>query len=243
MYTVYVDDLLIHSQHSPSQEHHLVNPTLKLAENSAGSFEFTIPYGHPGYNEIQRMTSTIAVERENQCIWTGRVISESEDFMRNRKYTCEGALAFLNDTYQPHINYQNTTVQRLFRQIILRHNEKKKFEPDRQFTIGTVNVEALGEDFEFEYETDYEKTWDVLKNMFIDRLDGHLSITYNGNDRTPIINYKQEYEDVSVQSINFGENLMDFTKNWDLSNLFTVIIPKGQIRVEVGETGSTGTTS
>ena len=241
MYTVYVDDLLIHSQHSPSQEHHLINPTLKLAENSAGSFEFTIPYGHPGYNEIQRMTSTIAVERENQCIWTGRVVSESEDFMRNRKYVCEGALAFLNDTYQPHINYTHTNVRQLFREIIGEHNKKKINEPDRQFVVNDVDVLDLETDFE--YETDYEKTWDVIKTIFLDRLDGHLSVTYAGNNRTPRLNYLQDYNGASGQTINFGENLMDFTKNWDLSNLFTVIIPKGQIRVEVGETGTTGSTS
>lgn len=229
MYTVYSDDLLIHSQHSPSKEVHLINPVLKMAENTAGSFEFTIPPDHVGYNEIHELTSTIVVKRETRCIWTGRVVQIKENFWNQKIFTCEGALAFLNDTYQPSIDYSNTNLSLFFRSVILEHNKKKVYEPDRQFTVGAITI---GNDNEtFDYYTDYENTWDLIKTVFLDQFGGHLIITYNNNSITPVLNYMKDYPVTAAQTIDFGKNLEDFTKEKSLLDVHTVLIPVGQIRV------------
>ena len=230
MYKVYVDDILLHDQSSPDKSIHLISPNLKMQENAAGSFEFTIPPDHSAYNEIDLITSTIAVKKENRIIWTGRPLQAQEDFWGRKKYTCEGALAFLNDTYQPNVTYTATNNKELFRSIINKHNEKVS--ESRQFLVGAITVVNTEEDYT--YETDYEKTWDVIKSIFLDRLDGHILVTYSSNtDYTPTINYYAEYPNLSAQSINFGENLLDFAKNWDLSKICTVVIPKGKMVVTV----------
>lgn len=228
MYRVYVNDILIHDQASPDPSIHLINPVLKMQENAAGSFEFTISPSQTGYNEIERFTSTIAVEKEGTVIWTGRPIQEQEDFWKRRAFTCEGALAFLNDTYQPNVSYTSTNNKALFRSIINEHN--KKVGQDRQFLVGAITITDTSESYE--YETDYEKTWDAIKTNFLDRFDGHLLITYQSSSGyKPILNYYAEYPNLSSQTINFGKNLLDFTKNWDMTNLCTVVIPKGQMTV------------
>lgn len=230
MYKVYVDDILIHDQSSPDKSIHLISPNLKMQENAAGSLEFTIPPEHSAYNEIDLITSTIAVMKEGRIIWTGRAIQEKEDFWHRKKYTCEGALAFLNDTYQPNVSYTATNNRALFASIIEEHN--KKVSESRQFHVGAITV--INTEENYEYSTDYEKTWDVIKTNFLDRLDGHILLTYpSADDYTPTINYYADYPNLSSQAINFGENLMDFTKNWDLSKICTVVIPKGKMMVTV----------
>lgn len=230
MYKVYVDGILLHDQSSPDKSIHLISPNLKMQENAAGSFEFTIPPDHSAYNEINLITSTIAVKKENRIIWTGRPLQEQEDFWGRKKYTCEGALAFLNDTYQPNISYKTTNNKALFNSIIGEHN--KKVGDSRKFYVGAITV--VDTEANYEYQTDYEKTWDVIKSIFLDRLDGHILITYaSTSDYTPTINYYADYPNLSSQVINFGENLMDFTKNWDLSKICTVVIPKGKMTVTV----------
>lgn len=230
MYKVYVDDLLIHDQLSPDKNIHLINPVLKMQENSAGSLTFDVLPGHAGYDEVERFVSTIAVEKEGRVIWTGRAIQQAENFQGTRTYTCEGALAYLNDTYQPNASYKSTNNKALFRSIIEEHN--KKVGDNRQFLVGAITV--VDTETNYEYETEYEKTWDCIKSNFLDRLEGHLMITYNSSSGLkPIINYYANYPNTSSQTVDFGKNLLDFTKNWDLTNLCTVVIPKGQMKVVV----------
>lgn len=230
MYRVYTDELIIHDSKSPDQNLHLISPTLKLQENAAGSFEFTIPRGQAGYEDIERMVSTIAVEKENEVIWTGRVVQESEDFYGRRKFKAEGALAYLNDSVQPNMSYDATNNRVLFENIIAEHN--KLVGENRQFIVGALTIVDITDSYA--YATDYESTWSAIKANFLDRLEGHLFLTYTRETGyTPIINYYADYPNLSSQTIDFGNNLLDFTKNWDLSNLATVIIPKGQMIEEV----------
>lgn len=252
MYRVYCDDILIHDQKSPDKDMHLISPNLKLQVNAAGSFEFTLPTTNPGYDEIERFSSTIAVEKDGDILWTGRVISESEDFWKQRKMTCEGALAFLNDTTQPKLGYNNITNTDLFRRFILKHNAKKAIssEQNRRFYIGvidlTINTYDLSDDDEepegssgevhYQFETNGEKTWDAVQTTFIDRIGGYIYLTYlHSEDEkyVPTINYVMEPYRVSTQELRFGKNLLEYTRQWDMSNLATVIIPQGKKRIKV----------
>lgn len=232
MYRVYVNDLLIHDQISPNADAHLIDPKLELVDNAAGSFEFTIPLGHPGYDDIERMISTIIVQEEGHTIWTGRVTKETEDFWGRRKFTCEGALAYLNDTLQPRIEYNNATNASFLESLIKAHNAKVR--ANRRFAIGLISMSDVGE--VYEYETDYQGTLAIIQEVFLDRLGGHLYLTYNDDEfditkselPTPIINYVPNYNVNDDQYINFGSNLLDYTSDWDLSDLVTVIYPRGK---------------
>ena len=42
------------------------------------------------------------------------------------------------------------------------------------------------------------------------------------------LDYLAEYPNTNSQIVEFGKNLLDFTKNWDLTELATVIIPRGK---------------
>lgn len=223
MYTVECDSTLIHDQKSPDKEIHLISPKLQLQENSAGSFEFLIAPDNPGYNIIEKMISVIAVKKDGNVIWTGRPISEHTDFYGRKTIKCEGALAYLNDTLQDPQEYLNKNVQYIFRAIIEKHNSK--VDAKRQFAFGSITIRDL--DDSYVYETNYENSWETIRSQFIERLEGHVSLHYNGASTTPYIDYTETYNTVS-QEINFGENLLEFTKDYDLANLFTVIFPKGK---------------
>lgn len=229
MYRVYVNDLLIHDQAAPDPDAHLISPKLILSDNAAGSFDFTIPKGRLGYDDIRKMSSTIIVLKENHTIWSGRVTKGDEDFFGNRKFTCEGALAYLNDTLQPNIKYTNISNKQYFINLIKNHNAKVR--EDRRFAIGSIAETGVSD--LFDHETDFQKTISLIQSDFIELLGGHIYITYNDDydisnseTPTPILNYTFDYNP-SSQEINFGKNLLNFTKNWDTTDLFTVVYPRG----------------
>ena len=240
-YRVFCDDTLIHDTYIPDASMHLIEPSCKLGDNIAGSFEFKVAPSNPGYNIIKRLISTIAVVEDNEIIWTGRVVSESEDFWKRRSFTCEGALAYLNDTYTAISTYQEITMYNFLRLLLNNHNDKVSRD-DHSFTIGVITMEDP--DSNYEYTTDNESTWDTISKTFIDRLGGHIRIRYgqyNSNSMhlncKPIFDYYDDYPNTSSQEINFGINLLEFTKEWDMSGIATVILPRGKQLEDEDENG------
>lgn len=225
MYTVYADDTLVYDQRSPDSRIHFISPVLTMQENTAGTFEFLLLPGSVGYDLFKHMTTVVSVRKDNHTIWTGRPITENVDFYDRKKITCEGALAYLNDTIQDPVEYANMNVRSIFQALISVHNNKVGANDKRRFLIGSLTIQDFDDSYIF--ETNYNSTWSLIKTNYIDRLGGHMGIHYVGTDTTPYIDYDLEYN-TSLQEINFGENLLDFSRNYDVSDLFTVIFPKGK---------------
>lgn len=222
MYTVYYNDTLIYSSSSPMKEIRLVDPELAMGDSVAGSFKFTMLPNNPGYNVVQRMIGLIKVKRDGSTIWTGRVINQVDDFWKRRTCTCEGALAFLNDSNQDMRVYSDLDMLNFLARLLQIHNAKVP--ANRQIQLGAVTVTDMNDSHL--YKVNYGSTWQEMQSNIIDRLGGHVRIRYDGD--IPKLDYLATYPNSASQEINFGQNLLDFTRNWDLSNLVTVIIPRGK---------------
>ena len=221
MYTVYADDICIYNSRSVEKESRLIDPVLILEENYAGSFEFSIPPSNIGYSLIQRMTSKIVVKRNNAEIWSGRVLSEESDFYNIRKLYCEGELAYLNDTVQPQAEYHDITVRGFLETLLTNHNSKVT--DNKKFYVGIVTVTDTNDSL-YRY-TNFENTFDCISDKLVGRLGGRLRVR-KVND-TRYLDYLNEYPNTNSQTINFGENLLDFTKEFEHSDFATVILPLG----------------
>lgn len=222
MYEIWADDICIYSDVSPLETVQVIDPVLNLSDSAAGSLTFTIPPNNVGYDKIKRVTSRIRVKREGTEIWEGRVLTEDEDFWKKRKFVCEGELAYLNDTLQPQSQFQGTIIGFLT-QLINEHN-KHVTTNDMKFYLGEVTVTDPN-DYILRY-TNYETTLECINKKLVENLGGHLRIRKVNGKR--YLDYLADYPVTSEQEIRFGYNLLDFTKNWDLSELATVIIPLGK---------------
>lgn len=220
MYSIYADGACIYDDTYNEVEYVLTAPTLKLADNSAGSLEFTLPTTNVAYNTIQRMKTTITVMRDGEEIWEGRVLKEDRDFYNNKKITCEGELSYLNDTTQPPHEYHDT-LRSFLLAIIREHNSKAS--SDKQFELGAVTVTDPN-DYIYRY-TNRESTLQVLNDKLVSRLGGHLRIRKVNGVRT--LDYLADYPKTSDQAVNFGENLLDYAAGFDMSKFATVVLPLG----------------
>lgn len=116
MFSVYLcnsayvkDRILIYAdERSDEDELKLISPKLTMEVNQAGSFEFGIPVGNAGYDDIEPMISEILVMREDPAtvsakrwrggiLWFGRVLSITTDVWNTKQCYCEGGLSYLND--------------------------------------------------------------------------------------------------------------------------------------------------
>lgn len=188
------------------------------------------------YDMVARMQSTIKVYRNGTEIWEGRVLSEDKDFQNLRNIYCEGELAYLNDTIQPQRAYAfqetlTTAVRKFIEAILSIHNSK--VDSSKRFVVGSVTVNNNASTYDFKRATEFSKTIEALNSLVAD-FSGHLRVrkeVVNGNI-VRYLDFLADYPNVSSQQIKFGTNLLDFTCNWDMSDLCTVALPTGAVTEE-----------
>lgn len=219
MYAIYADDVCIYNDVFALDNMKLVNPKLTLEDSAAGSLSITLPPTNVAYSTIVRMVTDIVVKKNGEEIWAGRVLSESKDFWNNRVLYCEGELAFFNDSAQPPAEYPGLSIREYLEALLAVHNSKVG--ANRQFSLGAVTV--VDENFPT-YLTNYEKTISYL-NALVETYGGHLRV--RKVDGVRYLDYLKDYPDTCSQVIQFGSNLLDFTRNWDSSEYATAIIPLG----------------
>lgn len=222
---------LLYSTTTPLPEYKVINPVLNLEESAAGSLEFKLPPTNTFYEKIGMMTSTIRVYCKSgnnikEEIWEGRPLKTDEDMFKNHKIVCEGALSYLNDVYQPQAKYTGGDVNFL-NSVIDIYNARAA--SHRQFEIGSVSVDYGVGGYDFEETTSYESTLSVLNNfctkygcyMYTERnqFNGKLTIHFR--------NTKSRNGENDTQTIEFGKNLTDYARNFDFSNMISVVLPLG----------------
>lgn len=217
MYQVFADNVCIFSDSSPDQAYKAVSPKLTLAANAAGSLSIILPKGNAGYDTVQRLTSTVRVERDGTVIWMGRVLSEKRDLWGSRELFCEGALAFLNDT-TPMI--ANPTLA----SVLAAHNGKK-VDSNRQITLGTSAYGGITA------EADGSSSLEIV-NKLVGDLGGVLRMRYtcdlSGQQWTPTLDWLSGYPtSEDAQTLEFGRNLLDFTRSWDMTDFSTYCYVRG----------------
>lgn len=101
MFNVYLGNTCIYDDRSIGLRGlALINPTLVIEDNSAGSLTFTVAPDHPQYQLIadsMREVVNVYNDDDPEPLWTGRVLTIDTDFYKRKKVFCEGALAWLND--------------------------------------------------------------------------------------------------------------------------------------------------
>ncbi len=219
MYSIYADGVCIYSDVFALDSMKVLNPKLTMEDNAAGSLTLTLMPQNVGYSSIDRLTTDISVQKDGKELWAGRVLQEDKDFYNNRILYCEGELAFFNDSSQPPGEYAGLSIRAYLEKLIAVHNSKVP--ANRRFTLGAVTV--VDKNYPT-YYTNYEKTIEIL-NGLVELYGGHLRVRKENGVR--YLDYLEDYPDTCSQVIQFGTNLIDFTRKWDSTEFATVIVPLG----------------
>lgn len=222
MYSIYANNLLVYSGvYLDDNRYKLSSAKLTLSDNSAGQFQFVAPKSNIGYDQIIPMDTTITIKKDGNIFWEGRVISGNIDFRKNKHFTCEGALAYLNDTIQPPYDYSSKTVTFFLTNLLQNHNARVK--ANRKILLG--NVTATDKVFAMtSMQTNYTVTYEAL-NSLVEKIGGHLVIRHANGNR--YLDYLEDYSAENLQTIEFGKNLLDLVQDYDETDYCTVVIPLG----------------
>ncbi len=221
MYQITCDGLILHDVRLET-DYRVISPKCKLKMNTTGTLTFQIAPTHPYYSQIQKLKSEITLTQDGEWIFTGRVLNDEKDFDNIKTVECEGELAYLLDSNQRQAEYHDLSVSGYFTTLINKHNAAVP-EQKKQFTVGIVNVQDNNDSL-YRY-SNYENTWNTIKDKLINRLGGYIRSRHLNGVR--YIDYITDYGNVNDQVINFGENLLDLKQYIKGENIATAIIPLG----------------
>lgn len=230
MYLVYIDDQLVYSTDMADESTVIEAPKLSLEINNSGQFEFTIYPQHYMYDYIYKMKSIVQVLWDNVEVFYGRVLEVQVSTYRDKHVTCEGALAFLNDSVQPPLKKNSKyTVQELVTNILDTHNSQVD-EDIKRFYVGNITV---GDDKSYEFErTSHQDSRSSIENI-MELLDGYLKV--RRVDGKLYLDLLKDYDPAVNQSIEFGVNLATIQVNDEAEDLFTAIYPVGKNNLTIPE--------
>lgn len=205
--------------YGPTPDTTLLNPVMETELNGAGSFDFTLPPDHAFYDVPTILTSDVEVYEDNDLIWFGRPVSIVRDWNNQKTVSCEGALAFFNDTIQRPSKWDAILVREFFRRLINVHNAQVS--ENRRFTVGNITIPD-----KYVYrELNYESTWDCLQSMCLDAEGGYLFVRRENG--VNYIDWLEEVPYVATQQVQFAVNLLDISQTLDGAEICTQVVPLG----------------
>lgn len=206
----------------------LQEPKLTLELNKTGSLTFYMNIKHPNYGCIKKITSIISVYlvRRNgseKWIYSGRSLTDEEDFYRTGKIECEGILALLLDSIVRDYEFTGSP-EEYFKYMITKHNEHVGKE--KQFQFGTIDMEGIdNNEIIIRSSTQKPNTLSEINTKIVESLGCYVSA--KNNNGTYYIDCTKDAEDSNSQEIRYGVNLIDLKKTVTASTLRTVMIGIG----------------
>lgn len=234
-YSIYLDEKYLWSSiEMGGSEYSIIDPSLNMQINNAGSFTFSIASNHPLYNSIYLLKSVIVIMHDSIEIWRGRPLKFEDDSDKIRKVTCEGELAYLNDTATwPHDAIKTRSVKDWMKAIFDHYNGaygNYKAIPEHTLLMGNV----VGYDGSERVKVDANDNWHTDASELFDELLGNISgfirVRHSNNGKITDPGYVDIYatgSDTTSQMIEFGINMLDYARTDDGNNMATAIIPYG----------------
>lgn len=229
MYQIYADDDLIFD--STLDDLVIGSGEVSLVVNESGTFTFSLFQDHPYYDRIVKLKTIITVYKNGVLKFRGRALTDKAGLYNEKVYTCEGELAFLRDSIQRPYTFEGSPTA-LFTQYITNHNAQ--VDADKQFTVGQITVEDPN-DYIARSDTEYTDTLSLISEALVGPLGGYLYIS-SGDNGERVINWFADFPYISTQSIEFGENLLDFSRLDSGETIATAIIPLGAKQDTTGDT-------
>jgi hypothetical protein len=226
---MHIDGVL--SYDSRLEDYDLQALKVKTALNKGGTATITMPPGHPAYSSFKAYKSIVEIRRDEKLKFRGRPLPPSEDFLNQRTVICEGEFCFLRDAQHRPYLYQDNPAN-IFSAVMGVYNSQA--DPEKQFKVGTVTVTDANDYVRLESEN--PETIQATVNKLLERCGGYIIFTTDSADGARVINWYADIGYRSSQVIEFGENLLDFSRDSSTNEeLATAVLPYGAKDQETGQ--------
>ena len=143
-------------------------------------------------------------------------------------------LGYLQDSTQTFEKVSNNGILDYFQRIINTHNSQ--VEEHKRFKIGKITVKNQS-DVPYRY-IGYETSFDTIKNNLIGKLGGYIQLRIEKDGM--YLDYLEKVGEDKKSPIQLGTNIETASRELDLSNLITRLVPLGADIQDTGRSEETG---
>lgn len=205
----------------------ITNGKIKEEINAIPSFSFSIYPNNAGYQLLTPFYTKVEVydEKHRHIAFDGRVLvvepSMDSSGLVLKRVTCEGKLAYLNDTIQEYCAPKNWTTKGLLQQILKVHNARV----DVSKVINLGNVQAVDANDNIYVGIQYDSSWKTLVEKLVKKSGGEFQ--FRNVNGTLYLDYLKQIGEEKSTSIVLAKNMQSITQKIDSSSLITRLYPYG----------------
>lgn len=206
--------------------------------NAASYLDFTIAANHPLYNEIEQRSGTITLYSDNEKLFQGQITSIDMDMDGYKSVTCSSALDWLKDVqlrpystdqaecdeYEFKLDKAPDALDAYFQWLIDQYNAQNK--DNRYFTINVNQAADLtNRNIVYFASTSPRSVADAIEEDILKTFGGYLVLRYE--DDQLILDLYSDIHEMNEQVIDYGENILDISRNESTDDQYTAVYPIG----------------
>lgn len=207
--------------------------------NAASYLDFTIAANHPLYSEIEQRSGTITLYSDNEKLFQGQITAIDMDMDGNKSVTCSSALDWLKDVqlrpystdqsecdeYEFKLDKAPDALDAYFQWLIDQYNAQNK--DGRYFTINVNQAADLTKrNIVYFASTSPRSVADAIEQDILDTFGGYLVLRYD--DDQLILDLYSDIHEMNEQVIDYGENILDISRNESTDDQYTAVYPIGK---------------
>ena len=207
--------------------------------NAASYLDFTIAANHPLYNEIEQRSGTVTLYSDNEKLFQGQITAIDMDMDGNKSVTCSSALDWLKDVqlrpystdqaecdeYEFKLDKAPDALDAYFQWLIDQYNAQNK--DGRYFTINVNQAADLtNRNIAYFASTSPRSVADAIEQDILGTFGGYLVLRYD--DDQLILDLYSDIHEMNEQVIDYGENILDISRNESTDDQYTAVYPIGK---------------
>lgn len=229
-YKVLYDNQLLFD---PYTDDRITDTKLSSKLNAASYFDFTISPTHSLYSKLAERAGEVRIYFNNLILFKGEITKMEEDFEGNYSVSCTGVLDYLTATrVRPYSTVEGeqplkapSSFDGYFQWLIDQHNSNC-LDSRKHFSVG-VNQGNMLDKNNYIYRASEQRptTASEIEDKILNSDGGYLFVRYE--DDLNILDLYADVHDVNTQIIDYGVNMLDFTKTTTAESQYTAVVATG----------------
>lgn len=229
-YKVLYDNQLLFD---PYTDDRIADTKLSSKLNAASYFDFTIAPTHSLYSKLAERAGEVRIYFNNLILFKGEITKIEEDFEGNYSVSCTGVLDYLTATrVRPYSTVEGeqplkapSSYDGYFQWLIDQHNSNC-LDSRKHFSVG-VNQGNMLDKNNYIYRASEQRptTASEIEDKILNSDGGYLFVRYE--DDLNILDLYADVHDVNTQIIDYGVNMLDFTKTTTAESQYTAVVATG----------------
>ena len=224
---------------------YVISATLNLKLNAIEDLTVTVDKNSWLYDNGEPFKTHVNVynlSNDNELVFRGRLVKVAKKMdnngVFNQELVFESILSYLLDGFQSASKVPiPLTPSQFVKEVLDAHNAEMPADKHIYYELNNID-DSLETKGTYAYDFDYKNSWETIKNMLIDRLNGYFLAKYGIKDNHYTVFFsfnKTPGADHPDQAVQIGVNMQSGEVEVDPTSVITRLVPLGATQEDLSD--------